>query len=235
MKRANLIPLGRVLAEVGRGALGTGAAHGAQPFAVEFDVRIVLRDQGEQAADEIGVHALARLGELPLGVRELLLDTADLPLGLTHRGLQLGQCGSALPAPFLGVGDVAAQALDRDLERTQLGVERLNLLLRVFQRLRREAFALGGGLAAIAGVLVVPIQQAHYLMGHDPLLMSFIVVIIGGLGSLRGTLLAAFAIGISDGVISVFFTPTLAKIVATLLVSLVLVVRPAGLFGEKEP
>ena len=103
------------------------------------------------------------------------------------------------------------------------------------RRVYAAVFALGGGLAAIAGVLVVPIQQAHYLMGHDPLLMSFIVVIIGGLGSLRGTLLAAFVIGISDGVISVFFTPTLAKIVATLLVSLVLVVRPAGLFGEKAP
>ena len=51
-------------------------------------------------------------------------------------------------------------------------------------------------------------------MGHDPLLLSFIVVIIGGLGSLRGTLLAAFVIGISDGVISVFFSPTLAKILA---------------------
>lgn len=103
------------------------------------------------------------------------------------------------------------------------------------RRVYAAVFALGGGLAAIAGVLVVPIQQAHYLMGHDPLLMSFIVVIIGGLGSLRGTLLAAFVIGISDGVISVFFSPTLAKIMATLLVSLVLVVRPAGLFGEKEP
>ena len=60
-------------------------------------------------------------------------------------------------------------------------------------------------------------------------------MIIGGLGSLRGTLLAAFIIGISDGVISVFFSPTLAKILATLLVSLVLVVRPQGLFGEKPP
>jgi branched-subunit amino acid ABC-type transport system permease component len=39
------------------------------------------------------------------------------------------------------------------------------------------------GLAAVAAVLIVPIQQAHYLMGHDPLLLSFIVVIIGGLGS----------------------------------------------------
>jgi branched-chain amino acid transport system permease protein len=94
-------------------------------------------------------------------------------------------------------------------------------------------FALGAALAGIAGVLVVPIQQAHYLMGLDPLLLSFIVVIVGGLGSLRGTLVAAFVIGISDGVISVFFSPTLAKIVATLLVALVLVFRPAGLFGGK--
>lgn len=92
-------------------------------------------------------------------------------------------------------------------------------------------FALGAMLAAVAGVLVVPIQQAHYLMGLDPLLLSFIVVIIGGLGSLRGTLVAAFAIGLSDGIISVFFSPTLAKIIATLLVALVLVFRPSGLFG----
>jgi branched-chain amino acid transport system permease protein len=95
-------------------------------------------------------------------------------------------------------------------------------------------FALGAMLAAIAGVLVVPIQQAHYLMGLDPLLLSFIVVIIGGLGSLRGTLVAAFVIGVSDGVISVFFSATLAKIIATLLVALVLVFRPAGLFGGKR-
>jgi branched-chain amino acid transport system permease protein len=95
-------------------------------------------------------------------------------------------------------------------------------------------FALGAMLAAVAGVLVVPIQQAHYLMGLDPLLLSFIVVIIGGLGSLRGTLVAAFVIGISDGVISVFFSATLAKIIATLLVALVLVFRPAGIFGGKR-
>jgi branched-chain amino acid transport system permease protein len=92
-------------------------------------------------------------------------------------------------------------------------------------------FALGAMLAAVAAVLIVPIQQAHYLMGHDPLLPSFIVVIIGGLGSLRGTLVAALLIGLSDGIISVFFSPTLAKIVATAIVALVLVFRPQGLFG----
>ena len=94
-------------------------------------------------------------------------------------------------------------------------------------------FALGAGLAAMGAVLYVPISQAHYLMGHDPLLLSFIVVIIGGLGSLRGTLVAALAIGLSDGVISMFFSPTLAKILATLLVAMVLVFRPQGLFGAR--
>jgi branched-chain amino acid transport system permease protein len=93
-------------------------------------------------------------------------------------------------------------------------------------------FAMGAVLAAIAAVLIVPIQQAHYLMGHDPLLLSFIVVIIGGLGSVFGTVAAAVIVGLSDGIVSVFFSPTLAKILATLLVALVLVVRPQGLFGE---
>lgn len=102
------------------------------------------------------------------------------------------------------------------------------------RRIYATVFALGAMLAAAAGVLVVPIQQAHYLMGLDPLLMSFIVVIVGGLGSLRGTVVAAFVIGISDGVISVFFSPTLAKILATLFVAMVLVYRPSGLFGRPE-
>jgi branched-chain amino acid transport system permease protein len=102
-------------------------------------------------------------------------------------------------------------------------------------RIYTGVFALGAMLAAIAGVLVVPVQQAHYLMGQDPLLLSFIVVIIGGLGSLRGTLVAAFVIGLSDGVISVFFSPTLAKMLATLAVALVLVFRPQGLFGDARP
>lgn len=98
-------------------------------------------------------------------------------------------------------------------------------------RVYAGVFALGAMLAAVAAVLVVPTQQAHYLMGRDPLLLSFIVVIIGGLGSLRGTLVAALLIGLSDGIISVFFSPTLAKMLATGLVALVLVFRPQGLFG----
>jgi branched-chain amino acid transport system permease protein len=102
------------------------------------------------------------------------------------------------------------------------------------RRIYSWVFGLGAGLAALGAVLVVPIQQAHYLMGHDPLLLSFIVVIIGGLGSLPGTVIAALLIGMSDGIISVFYSPTLAKIIATALVAMVLVVRPQGILGRVE-
>ncbi len=101
------------------------------------------------------------------------------------------------------------------------------------ERVYAGVFALGAALAAIGAVLIVPTQQAHYLMGGDPLLLSFIVVIIGGLGSLKGTLLAALLIGLSDGIISTLYEPTLAKILATLLVAMVLVFRPQGLFGTR--
>ena len=101
------------------------------------------------------------------------------------------------------------------------------------QKIYASIFALGGGLAALAGVLIVPIRQADHLMGLEPLLLSFIVVIIGGLGSIRGTIVAAFIIGISDGIISVFYEPTLAKMLATLFVAMVLILKPSGLYGEE--
>ena len=119
------------------------------------------------------------------------------------------------------------------MRATQLDRETALAFAIPVERVYALVFGLGAGLAAFAAVLIVPITQAHYLMGGDPLLLSFIVVIIGGLGSIRGTIVAALIIGMSDGIISVFFSPTLAKILATLLVALVLVFRPQGLFGTK--
>ena len=119
------------------------------------------------------------------------------------------------------------------MRATQLDRETARAFGIPVERVYSLVFGFGAGLAALAAVLIVPIQQAHYLMGGDPLLLSFIVVILGGLGSLRGTLVAALLIGMSDGIISVFFSPTLAKIIATMLVALVLVFRPQGLYGKK--
>ena len=120
------------------------------------------------------------------------------------------------------------------LRATQIDSETAQAFGIPVRRVYAMVFGIGAALAAVAAVLIVPIQQAHYLMGADPLLLSFIVVIIGGLGSLRGTVIAALLIGMSDGIISVFFSPTLAKILATMLVALVLVYRPQGLFGTQR-
>ncbi len=156
------------------------------------------------------------------------------PWGLSTTSYKLAVIGAAvlvLLAVWWGMARtrigllMRATQLDRDMALAfGIPVERVYALV----------FGLGAGLAALAAVLIVPIQQAHYLMGSDPLLLSFIVVIIGGLGSLPGTVVAAILIGLSDGIISVFFSPTLAKILATLLVALVLVFRPQGLFGVRR-
>ena len=139
-------------------------------------------------------------------VAALLLGATWIALGRTRLGLYM-------------------RATQQDREIAQAFAVPVN-------RVYTVAFGVGAALAGVAGALVVPIQQAHYLMGLDALLLSFVVVILGGLGSLRGTLVAALLVGLSDGVISVLFSPTLAKIVATLLVALVLAVRGRGLFGE---
>ncbi|SEN24549.1 amino acid/amide ABC transporter membrane protein 1, HAAT family [Roseovarius tolerans] len=155
------------------------------------------------------------------------------PWGLGTTSYKLAVIGAAVVI-LCGVWAVMARTrLGLVMRATQADREMALAFGIPVERVYAITFGLGAGLAALAAVLIVPIQQAHYLMGADPLLLSFIVVIIGGLGSLPGTVLAAVLIGLSDGIISVFFSPTLAKIIATLLVALVLVFRPQGLFGKR--
>ncbi|MBV1894809.1 MAG: branched-chain amino acid ABC transporter permease, partial [Rhodobacteraceae bacterium] len=153
------------------------------------------------------------------------------PWGLSTTSYKLGVIAAAALV-LVGVWVLMARTKIGLLMRaTQLDREMALAFGIPVERIYAIVFGMGAGLAAMAAVLIVPIQQAHYLMGGDPLLLSFIVVIIGGLGSLPGTVLAAILIGLSDGIISVFFSPTLAKILATSLVAMVLVFRPQGLFG----
>jgi branched-chain amino acid transport system permease protein len=155
------------------------------------------------------------------------------PWGLSTSSYKLFVIGAAVVILIAFWMILSRTKLGLIMRATQLDRETALAFGIPVQRVYSIVFGLGAGLAALAAVLIVPIQQAHYLMGHDPLLLSFIVVIIGGLGSVRGTVVAALIIGMSDGIISVFLSPTLSKIVATLLVALVLVFRPQGLFGKK--
>ena len=88
------------------------------------------------------------------------------------------------------------------------------------------------GLAALAGVLMAAITGVHPAMGADILTASFVVVVIGGLGSFWGVVLAALIIGIVRG-LTVYFFPPAAEASMYLLMVLVLLFRPRGLFGER--
>lgn len=93
-------------------------------------------------------------------------------------------------------------------------------------------FAIGSVLAAVGGVLAAPIYQVFYLMGQDVSLLSFIVVIIGGLGSLKGTFISALIICSIEGILASFLSPVQARAAIFIIMIGVLMCRPKGLFGE---
>lgn len=156
------------------------------------------------------------------------------PWGLSITSYKLFVIGAAVAVLLVVWMMMTRSRIGLVMRATQLDSETAQAFGIPVERVYALVFGIGAGLAALAGVLIVPIQQAHYLMGGDALLLAFIVVIIGGLGSLPGTIVAALLIGLSDGIISVFFSPTLAKIIATLLVAFILVFRPQGLFGTRQ-
>jgi branched-chain amino acid transport system permease protein len=93
-------------------------------------------------------------------------------------------------------------------------------------------FAIGSVLAAVGGVLAAPINQVFYLMGNDVILLSFIVVIIGGLGSLKGTLIAALSLCSLEGILASVLSPTQARAAIFVIMIIILIRRPKGLFTE---
>ena len=92
--------------------------------------------------------------------------------------------------------------------------------------------AISVGLAALAGVLLAPISGVHPAMGAEILTASFVVVVIGGLGSFWGVVLAALIVGVVRG-LTVYFFPPAAEASMYVLMLLVLLFRPRGLFGER--
>ncbi|MBO1114644.1 ABC transporter permease subunit [Bordetella petrii] len=95
-------------------------------------------------------------------------------------------------------------------------------------------FALGVALAAIAGALMAPVFAVSPFIGGAPLFKAFIVVVLGGLGSIGGAVLASLLLGISESLGSTFFDGSTADMLIFALVILVLVVRPTGLLGRAE-
>ena len=94
-------------------------------------------------------------------------------------------------------------------------------------------YAAGAGLAAIAGVLAAPVIQITPLMGSNLIIVVFAVVVIGGMGSIVGAIVAGFGLGVIEG-LTRLLAPDYAGIVVFIVMLLVLAFRPAGLFGRGD-
>ena len=93
-------------------------------------------------------------------------------------------------------------------------------------------YGFGVALAALAGVMAAPIYQVSPQMGSDLIIVVFAVVVIGGMGSILGSILTGFGLGLIEGLTKVFY-PEASSTVIFIIMAIVLLVRPAGLFGRQ--
>jgi branched-chain amino acid transport system permease protein len=135
---------------------------------------------------------------------------------------------------------VIAGALYLLIQRTRLGMtiragavnrEMVQVLGIDIGLVYRLVFALGVALAAFAGMLAAPVASVFPGMGNQILIISFVVVVIGGIGSVKGALLGSLLIGLADTFGQVW-APEIAGMTVYMLMAAVLVWRPAGLFGR---
>ncbi|RZJ83977.1 MAG: branched-chain amino acid ABC transporter permease [Massilia sp.] len=94
-------------------------------------------------------------------------------------------------------------------------------------------YGFGVALAAFAGVLAAPVIQVSPLMGSNLIITVFAVVVIGGMGSIMGSILTGLGLGVIEGLTRVFY-PELSATVVFIIMAIVLMVRPAGLFGKEK-
>ncbi len=94
-------------------------------------------------------------------------------------------------------------------------------------------YGFGVGLAGFAGVMAAPIYQVNPLMGADLIIVVFAVVVIGGMGSIMGSIVTGFALGVIEGLTKVFY-PEASNTVIFIIMAIVLLFRPAGLFGTQR-
>ncbi|GBC70381.1 High-affinity branched-chain amino acid transport system permease protein LivH [Candidatus Calditenuaceae archaeon HR02] len=187
---------------------------------------------------------------------QTVLATFGLLLIMQQVGLAvLGPAPRSIPPPFnpiiefsgfsysgfkllAGMISLAASLL------VWIGVERSRIgpLLRAAQenRLMAESlgintsrvfmigFVLAGSLVGLAGALTSPFRQIHFLMGFDALAMSFVVVVLGGVGRIGGTIAAGVALGLLESLAALFLAPTVARVLTLTLALIYIVARRLG-------
>jgi branched-chain amino acid transport system permease protein len=128
------------------------------------------------------------------------------------------------------------------IERTKLGsylraaTERPDLVQAFginVPRMITLTYGFGVALAALAGVLAAPAYQVSPQMGSNLIIIVFAVVVIGGMGSIMGSILTGFGLGVIEGLTKVFY-PEASNTVIFVIMAIVLMLKPAGLFGKQK-
>lgn len=191
-----------------------------------------------------GTHALFGSFPLYLSVPEALSGPITLPGGIQYPLFRLA---------LIGVGLAVALGLHLLITRTRLGLqiqagaadrEMISALGIDISKLYTFVFALGAALAGLSGALVGTLQSVEVGMGEPVLITAFVVIVIGGIGSIHGALIGALLVGMSQTMgafllpqlsTQLFGSPTAGTILASMLIyilmAVVLIVRPRGLMG----
>ena len=181
---------------------------------------------------------------LYLSIPAMIAGPVTLPGGLQYPLFRL---------VLIAVGVAVAVGLYLLITRTRLGIqiqageadrEMIGALGVDISRLYTFVFALGAGLAGLAGALVGTIQSVQVGMGEPVLITAFVVIVIGGIGSIRGAFVGALLVGLTDTLgafllpkasEAVFASPDIGSVLSSMLIyilmAVVLVLRPTGLFG----
>jgi branched-chain amino acid transport system permease protein len=184
-------------------------------FAFAFAVReliVIIFGARPYSIPAFAPGSLSVLGQTIAAQRLLIVGTSGAAIGLLWAFLYRTKIGKALRA--VALNRTGAHLVGIPVKAAHAAV-----------------MAISAGLAALAGIIISPISVVTPDMGLEPLLMSFTIVILGGIGSLRGSLVAALIVGYVGALVSFLWDPELVTFIALAMVFGVLIVRPTGLFG----
>lgn len=158
-----------------------------------------------------------------VNIGELYLNAANL-LAFLGSLICLGIFYIFLTRTYIGLA-IRAVAQDKEISGF-MGVNVSNIYI--------ITMALGGGLVGIVAGFFTPIYSVYPHFGGSFTLISFIIVVLGGMGNLLGGFIAAFILGVVTVLVSTFFNPEIGQIASYLIFLLVILIRPQGIFGRKE-
>ncbi|MBU0797969.1 MAG: branched-chain amino acid ABC transporter permease [Alphaproteobacteria bacterium] len=165
-----------------------------------------------------------------MAMPDMLSGSVDIIPGIPYPAYRLAIVATGLAVAILLYLLITRTRIGMLIRAGATNREMVNALGVNVDRLYTIVFGLGAALAALAGIMAGPILALEVGMGESILILTFVVVVIGGIGSVRGAFVAALLVGIADTFGRVLLPPAIAEMTIYILMAAILVWRPQGLF-----